>query len=96
VRCLRVQRCAERQAFERQAFLSKAFRNSIALHTLHLLNQLAGPALELQEELGFSETTLSQDIAKLNGTGLVVRHRQSKHLCLSLSMPEAEWACGFV
>ncbi|MDP6567996.1 MAG: metalloregulator ArsR/SmtB family transcription factor [Alphaproteobacteria bacterium] len=51
---------------------------------------------ELEEILGIRQPTLSQQLARLRGDGLVATRRDSKHIYYSLASTEAEQVIGLV
>ena len=84
------------EIFERQAQICKAFAHPGRLRILDLLGQGERGVSELQQELGFSKTTLSQQISILKSAGVVSTRRNGKQIYCSLTIPEVKEACQLI
>jgi len=81
------------EIFERQAQICKAFAHPGRLRILDLLGKGDRGVSELQKELGFSKTTLSQQISILKSAGVLSTRRNGKQIYCSLAIPEVKQAC---
>ena len=84
------------EIFERQAQICKAFAHPGRLRILDLLGQGERGVSELQKELGFSRTTLSQQISILKSAGVLSTRRNGKQIYCSLAIPEVKQACQLI
>ena len=84
------------EIFERQAQICKAFAHPGRLRILDLLGQGERGVSELQQELGLSKTTLSQQISILKSAGVVSTRRNGKQIYCSLTIPEVKEACQLI
>ena len=86
----------DEEIFERQAQICKAFAHPGRLRILDLLGQRERGISELQKELGFSKTSLSQQIAILKSAGVLATRRNGKQIYCSLAIPEVKQACQLI
>ena len=84
------------EIFERQAQICKAFAHPGRLRILDLLGEGERGVSELQKELGFSKTSLSQQISILKSAGVLVTRRNGKQIYCSLAIPEVKQACQLI
>ena len=84
------------EIFERQAQICKAFAHPGRLRILDLLGKGERGVSELQKELGFSKTTLSQQISILKSAGVLSTRRNGKQIYCSLAIPEVREACRLI
>lgn len=84
------------EIFERQAQICKAFAHPGRLRILDLLGKGERGVSDLQRELGFSKTSLSQQIAILKSAGVVSTRRNGKQIYCSLAIPEVKEACQLI
>ena len=89
-------RSVSEEVFERQVLICKAFANPIRLRILDLVAERPHSASALQEELGISKAHLSQHMTILKSAGVVVTHREGKHIYCALAMPEVKQACHLI
>lgn len=87
---------AEDEIFERQAQICKAFAHPGRLRILDLLGKGERGVSELQKQLGFSKTSLSQQISILKSAGVLSTRRNGKQIYCSLAMPEVKEACQLI
>ena len=86
----------DQQVFERQANICKAFANATRLHLLDLLGNGERPVSELQKELAITKANLSQHLAILKSSGVVLTRREGKQVLCTLAMPEIKQACHLI
>ena len=86
----------ERELFEKQAAICKSFANPRRLQLLDLLAKGERAVSDLQSELKISKANLSQHLAILKASGVVVVRREGKHVLCSLAMPEVKQACQII
>jgi DNA-binding transcriptional ArsR family regulator len=86
----------DQQVFERQALICKAFANATRIHLLDVLGKGECAVSELQEELGISKANLSQHLAVLRSSGVVVTRRTGKQVVCALAIPEVKQACQLI
>jgi len=86
----------DQQVFERQANICKAFANPTRLHLLDTLGKGECAVAELQAELGISKANLSQHLAILKSSGVILTRRNGKQVLCSLAMPEIKQACQLI
>ena len=86
----------EDEIFERQAQICKAFAHPGRLRILDLLGKGERGVSELQKQLGFSKTSLSQQISILKSAGVLSTRRNGKQIYCSLAMPEVKEACKLI
>ena len=86
----------DEEIFERQAQICKAFAHPGRLRILDLLGKGERGVSELQKELGFSKTTLSQQISILKSAGVLSTRRNGKQIYCSLAIPEVKQACQLI
>lgn len=86
----------DQQIFERQANMCKAFANPTRLRLLDILGTGEHSVADIQEKLGISKANLSQHLAVLKSTGVVIARREGKHVLCSLAMPEIKQACQLI
>lgn len=84
------------EIFERQAQICKAFAHPGRLRILDLLGKGERGVSDLQRELGFSKTSLSQQIAILRSAGVLSTRRNGKQIYCSLAIPEVKEACHLI
>jgi DNA-binding transcriptional ArsR family regulator len=84
------------EIFERQAQICKAFAHPGRLRILDLLGQGERGVSELQKELNFSKTSLSQQISILKAAGVLSTRRKGKQIYCSLAIPEVKHACQLI
>ncbi len=89
-------RSVDQQVFEKQANICKAFANPIRLHLLDLLGQRNFTVSELQRELGITKANLSQHLAVLRGSGVVITHHHGKQVVCALAVTEIKQACQLI
>ena len=92
----RTQKTINDEIFERQAQICKAFAHPGRLRILDLLGKGERGVSELQKELGFSKTTLSQQISILKSAGVLSTRRNGKQIYCSLAIPEVKQACQLI
>ncbi len=92
----RTRKSVNDEIFERQAQICKAFAHPGRLRILDLLGQGERGVSELQKELGFSRTTLSQQISILKSAGVLSTRRNGKQIYCSLAIPEVKQACQLI
>jgi DNA-binding transcriptional ArsR family regulator len=86
----------DEEIFERQAQICKAFAHPGRLRILDLLGKGELGVSELQKELRFSKTGLSQQISILKSAGVLSTRRNGKQIYCSLAMPEVKEACQLI
>ena len=84
------------EIFERQAQICKAFAHPGRLRILDLIGKGERGVSDLQRELGFSKTGLSQQIAILKSAGVLSTRRNGKQIYCSLAIPEVKEACQLI
>ena len=84
------------EIFERQAQICKAFAHPGRLRILDLLGNGEQGVSDLQKELGFSKTSLSQQISILKSAGVLSTRRNGKQIYCSLAIPEVKQACQLI
>jgi DNA-binding transcriptional ArsR family regulator len=84
------------EIFERQAQICKAFAHPGRLRILDLLGNGERGVSELQKDLGFSKTSLSQQISILKSAGVLSTRRNGKQIYCSLAIPEVKQACQLI
>ena len=90
------QKTTDDEIFERQAQICKAFAHPGRLRILDRLGKGERGVSELQKELGFSKTALSQQISILKSAGVLSTRRNGKQIYCSLAMPEVKEACQLI
>ncbi len=86
----------EAMVYEKQAELCKAFANPVRLQIINKVCSCECAASDLQKALSISKANLSQHIAVLRSSGVIVTRRQGKQLFYSLAIPEVKQACDLV
>lgn len=89
-------RSVDQLVFEKQANICKAFANPIRLHLLDLLGRRDFAVSELQQELGITKANLSQHLAILKSSGVVVTRRNGKQVVCALAVAEIKQACQLI
>lgn len=84
------------EIFERQARICKAFAHPGRLRILDLLGKGERGVSELQNELGISKTSISQQISILKSAGVLITRRDGKQIYCSLAIPEVKQACQLI
>ena len=84
------------EIFERQARICKAFAHPGRLRILDLLGKGERGVSELQNELGISKTSVSQQISILKSAGVLTTRRDGKQIYCSLAIPEVKQACQLI
>ena len=87
---------ADDEIFERQAQICKAFAHPGRLRILDLLGKGERGVSELQDALGISKTSISQQITILKSAGVLVTRRNGKQIYCSLAIPEVKQACQLI
>ena len=87
---------ADDEIFERQAQICKAFAHPGRLRILDLLGKGERGVSELQDALGISKTSISQQISILKSAGVLVTRRNGKQIYCSLAIPEVKQACQLI
>lgn len=82
--------------YERQASICRAFAHPTRLHLLDLLGRGEWACSDLQKRLGVSKTNLSQHVAILKSSGVVVTRREGKRVFCVLAIPEVKQACRII
>jgi DNA-binding transcriptional ArsR family regulator len=82
--------------YERQASICRAFAHPTRLHLLDLLGRGEWACSDLQKRLGVSKTNLSQHIAILKSSGVVLTRREGKRVFCVLAIPEVKQACHII
>ncbi len=86
----------EQEIYERQVGICKAFANPTRLRLLDMVARRDHSASELQAFLLISKANLSQHLAVLKAAGVVVTHRDGKHVHCRLAIPEVKKACSLI
>jgi DNA-binding transcriptional ArsR family regulator len=86
----------EEEVYERQVGICKAFANPTRLRLLDMVARRDYSASELQASLSISKANLSQHLAILKAAGVVVTHRNGKHVHCHLAIPEVKKACSLI
>lgn len=86
----------DRLIYQRQSQICKSFAHPIRIQILDLLGERPHYVSELLEELGISKPNLSQHLAILRNSGVVVTSRVGKQLSCTLTMPEIKSACELI
>jgi DNA-binding transcriptional ArsR family regulator len=86
----------EDEIYERQVGICKAFANPTRLRILDMIAANEETSTTLQRKLGVSTANLSQHLAVLKGAGVIVTHREGKHVRCSLAIPEVKQACHLI
>ena len=92
----RTRKAINDEIFERQAQICKAFAHPGRLRILDLLGKGERGVSDLQKELGFSKTSLSQQISILKSAGVLSTRRNGKQIYCSLAIPEVKQACQLI
>lgn len=87
---------SDTEIFERQARICKAFAHPGRLRILDLLGQGERRVSELQEELGISKTSISQQLSVLKSAGVLATRREGKQMYCSVAFPEVKLACQLI
>lgn len=82
--------------YERQASICRAFAHPTRLHLLDLLGRGEWACADLQKRLGVSKTNLSQHVAILKSSGVVLTRREGKRVFCALAIPEVKQACHII
>jgi DNA-binding transcriptional ArsR family regulator len=82
----------EQELFEREATICRAVANPTRLRLLDTLANHEYSVSELQKRLGLSNPNLSQHLAVLRSSGVVMAYRRGSHVFCSLQLPEVKEA----
>jgi len=91
-----MKRKADRRVYQLQAEICKVLANPIRLEILNLIGDREVAYGELLSRLGISKTNLSQHLALLRQSGVLVDRREGVHSYYRLTFPEIEEACRAV
>ena len=84
------------ELYEREAHLCRSFGHATRIQVIDALTKGALRVAELQKMLAISKANLSQHLAVLKGTGVIVTRRQGKHVYCSLATPRVLQMYGLV
>jgi len=85
-----------RRVYQMQAEICKVLANPIRLEILNLIGQQEVSFGDLLSALGISKTNLSQHLAVLRKSGVVMGRRKGVYTFFRLTYPEIETACQAV
>ncbi len=86
----------EEEIYERQVGICKAFANPTRLRILDLVAHRDYAASDLQKDLCISKANLSQHLAILKASGVVVTQRDGRRVYCHLAIPEVKQACALI